>query len=61
MTEEEKMIEWIESARDLLERAKREIDKSILLVSNDKDKWDSAYDLYYDINLFLKSVGRLNE
>ncbi len=61
MTEEEKMTEWIESARYLLERAKEEIDESILLVNNDEEKWNHAYNLYCDINVFLENVWRFNE
>lgn len=61
MTEEEKIVEWIESARCLLERAKEEINESILLVSSDEEKWSHAYNLYCEINVFLENVWRFDE
>lgn len=53
---EEMMINWIEEARDLLERAKNEIDHRILLVEDDNGVWDPAFELYADIHMFLNNV-----
>jgi hypothetical protein len=55
---EEMMTDWIEEARDLLERAKKEIDRSVLLKETNSRIWDNAYELYVDINMFLNNVWR---
>lgn len=55
---EEMMINWIEEARDLLERAKNEIDRGVLSKETNSRIWDNAYELYVDINMFLNNVWR---